>query len=88
MLANFVIHNAIGIKNMPVRQIESMYFCVSFLNKFATVFDGMGYIWVTGEVMNELLSHTMVKNKFVFDETFFHQNNEVLNYEDESQAML
>ena len=49
----------------------------------------MEYIWVTGEVMNGLvLSHTMVENKFVFDETFFHQNNEVLNYEDESQAIL
>ena len=71
---NFIIHEAVVKPGSPKRQIESMDFCITFLSDNGEHWVGHSRVWVTGDVMVILVSHTNVKIKFVFDETI-HQNH-------------
>ena len=71
--SNAIIHEASMIPGCPDGHIESMTFCVSFLGRDAMVRPGQARVWITGQGMNSLLSHTLKKKKFIFDETIEHK---------------
>jgi len=68
---NFIIHSAsLAMGGMP-GNIDDMIFCISFIGKFGIVTKGCQFtekIWVTGSVMNALLTHKFKKKKYVYVE--------------------
>ena len=72
--ANFVIHEASIVEGMPLDQFSGMIFRVSILGKDAEVLAGYCRIWISGSVMNRLITvNNKKKIKFVFDETITHR---------------
>jgi hypothetical protein len=72
--ANFVIHEASLVRGMPLDHFSGMIFCISILRKDAEVLEGYCRIWISGSVMNRLITlNNKKKIKFVFDETINHQ---------------
>ena len=69
--SNFIIHRAsLAMGGMP-GNIDDMIFCISFIGKFGIVTEGCQFtekIWVTGSVMNALLTHKFKKKKYVYVE--------------------
>ena len=66
---NFVIHEASEMPGFPVRQIENMIFLLAFLNKNGEQNQERTRIWISGNLMNDLIRHKLKKYKFVYDET-------------------
>ena len=62
--SNFIIHEACQLQN------DQLVYCVSFLNKQAQPSEKK---WISWNAMNTIITHTKVKIKFVFDETFIMQ---------------
>ena len=73
MLKNFIIHKAYHIEGTPINQIESMNFCVDFLGKDGEVLDCSKGMWISGGLMNSLITHNNVKKKYVYDATTVHK---------------
>jgi hypothetical protein len=72
--ANFVIHEVSLVQGMPLDQFSGMIFCISILRKDAEVLEGYCRVWISGSVMNRLITvNNKRKIKFVFDETINHQ---------------
>ena len=71
--ANFIIHEAAEVCGKICGQVESMNYCVTFLDKNANMMNEKTRMWVTGDVMIELITHTNKKIKWVFDETIIHK---------------
>ena len=65
---NFVLHSVYRGNNGPSNR-DNVYFCVTFLDKFANPVPEYNNVCVSEEVMNALLNTTRKKVKFVFDET-------------------
>ena len=53
--------------------MEGLNFCITFLDKFAKNVDSASKIWINGDVMTTLISHTNKKIKYVFDQTTVHK---------------
>ena len=66
---NFVIHEASEMPGFPARQIENMIFLVAFVNKNGEPNKERTRIWVSGNLMNDLICHKLKKYKFVSGET-------------------
>ncbi len=66
---NFVIHEAIRVEGVPENQVKSFNYKVSFLGKDAFPIQNQKEVWVTGGVMNSLITHQYKRLKFVYDET-------------------
>jgi hypothetical protein len=59
---------------MPLDQFSGMIFCISILGKDAEVLADYCRVWISGSVMNRLITvNNKKKIKFVFDETIHHQ---------------
>ena len=54
---------------MDTTTVENMNFCVSFLTATGETDSEMDRLWVSGNVMTGLLSHSNRKVKYVFDKT-------------------
>ena len=61
--SNFIIHKASMMDN-------KVYYNVSFLNEHAQSGEKN---WISWDAMNTLITHSMKKKKFVFDETILHE---------------
>ena len=48
-----------------------MFFCVTFLSEYAKPLNEK--VWVSGAAMNTMITHNLVKKKYVFDETIHHK---------------
>ncbi len=66
---NFIIHEAYQVNGLPVGQVESMHYCVTFLGKDAKPVQGHSHVWISGSAMNGIVSHKLKKKKYVYDET-------------------
>lgn len=68
---NFIIHRAsLTVCGVP-GNILDMIFCISFIGKLGTVTEGCQLtekIWVTGSVMNALITHKFKRKKYVYVE--------------------
>jgi hypothetical protein len=73
MSKNFIIHKAFHVKGMPNNQIESMNFCVDFLGKDGEVLVCSSGMWISGGLMNSLITHNNVKKKYIYDATTVHK---------------
>ena len=71
--AHVIIHEAAEVCGKIRGQVESMNYCLTFLNKHANTMKEKTRMWVTGDVMIELMTHTNKKIKWVFDETIIHK---------------
>ena len=71
--SNFIIHEACLVNGLPCNQMEGLNFCITFLDKFAKNVDSASKIWINGDVMTTLISHTNKKIKYVFDQTTVHK---------------
>ena len=72
--ANFVIHEASLVHGMPLDQFSGMIFCISILGKDAEVLAGYCRVWISGSVMNRLITvNNKKKIKFVYVETIFNK---------------
>ena len=65
---NFVLHSVYRGNDGPSNR-DNVYFCVTFLDKFANPVPEYNNVCVSEEVLNALLNTTRKKVKFVFDET-------------------
>ena len=72
---NLVVHASSRTGVTPVAQatesFQGQLFCVSFLGADAEPIPHHDHVWISGSAMNAALAHTLVKKKFVFDETIF-----------------
>ena len=66
---NFIIHETVQLPGLPWNQVESMNFKVSFLDRGALPMETWNNVWISGGVMNTIISPTMKKMKFIYDET-------------------
>ena len=66
---NFIIHETVQLPGLPWNQVESMNFKVSFLDRGALPMETWNNVWISGGVMNTLISPSMKKVKFIYDET-------------------
>ena len=71
--SNFIIHETCLVKGLPSNQIEGLSFCITFLDKFAKNVESASNIWINGDLMTTLISHTNKKIKYVFDQTTVHK---------------
>jgi hypothetical protein len=71
--SNFIVHEATEVEGKIGGQIESMSYCITFLDRSANPIIGRTRIWVTGDVMTGLINHPNKKIKWVFDETIIHK---------------
>ncbi len=70
---NFIIHKCHELNdNSSNETVEGRGYCNSFLASDGSV-DAYGRIFISGSVMNELVRHSKVKKKIVYDETVFFQ---------------
>ena len=69
--ANFIIHSA-SLVSGGTPAIFGMCFCVTFLSEYAKPLNEK--IWVSGAAMNTMITHNLVKKKYVFDETIHHKD--------------
>ena len=69
--ANFIIHSA-SLVSGGTPDIFGMCFCVTFLSEYAKPLNEK--IWVSGAAMNTMITHNLVKKKYVFDETIHHKD--------------
>ena len=53
-------------------QVKSMNYCLIFLGKNVNMIKQNTRMWVTENIMMELMTHTNKKMKWVFDETITH----------------
>ena len=67
--ANFIIHEAVENFGFPTNQIESFNYKVTFLGKDAMPLLHQAKVWVSGGVMNTIITPQFKKIKFVYDET-------------------
>ena len=65
---NFVIHKASEIDGFPDHQVESMTFLITFLKKNGEPNKERTRLWISGNLMNDLIRHKLKKYKFVCDE--------------------
>ena len=68
-----VIYEAAEVCGKIAGQVESMNYCLTFLGKHANMIEQKTRMWVTGDVMIELMTHTNIQIKWVFDETIIHK---------------
>ena len=69
-----MIHEASHVKGMPHEPFTGMLFCISILGKDAKVLTGCCRVWISGSVMNWLITVNNKKTtKFVFGETIHHK---------------
>ena len=69
--ANFIIHSA-SLVSGGTPDIFGMCFCVTFLSEYAKPLNEK--VWVSGAAMNTMITHNLVKKKYVFDETIHHKD--------------
>ena len=69
--SNFIIHKASLVEGGAPGCMDSMIFCISFIGKLGRVIDGSATkeVWITGGLMNSLITHKIQKKKYVYDET-------------------
>jgi len=72
--ANFIIHEACIVDGKLTNQIEGLNYCIIFLDKFAREVDNATRIWIDGDTMHTLVTHTFVRVKFVFEQTITHKD--------------
>ena len=70
---NFIIRKAFHVKGKPTNQIESMNFCIDFLGKDGDIMDCSKDMWISGGLMNSIITHNNVKKKYVYDATTVHR---------------
>ena len=75
--ANFIIHSASLVEG-GTPDIFGMCFCVTFLSEYARILGDK--VWVSGNAMNDMITHTLKKNKYVFDETTHHKDGWVSRF--------
>ena len=75
---NFVIHEASEMPGFPVHQIENMIVLVTFLNKNGEPNQERTRIWVSGNLMNDLICHKLKKYKFVYPSKHLNQRNALI----------
>ena len=67
---NVVIHEAVLVVGQPKHRVETMNYCVTFLDKKdAEPMLLYHKIWISGKAMNGVISHKLMKTKFVYDGT-------------------
>ena len=71
---NFVIHKAPAMDGFSVCHVENMTFLATFLEKNGKPNKKRTSIWVSGNLMNDLICHKLKKYKFVYDETLIGEN--------------
>ena len=67
--ANFIIHETVYIPGLPLNQVDSLNFKVFFPDRDALPMQTCNNMWISGGVMNTLISPNMKKVKFIYDET-------------------
>ena len=72
---NFVIHEASKVEGFPFHEVENMKFLVTFLKKNGEPNETRTRIWVSGNLMNDLIRHKLKKYKFIYDETVVERKN-------------
>ena len=68
---NFIIHEMEQLPGLPVNDVDSLNFKVSFLQRDAVPNTTWNNVWISGAVMNSLISPNMNKKKFIYDGTIF-----------------
>jgi len=66
---NLIIHEAKQSTSGTVTAIEQIDFCVSLVGKNGLVIEHSKRIWVTGKVVNGMITHTLKTRKYVYDQT-------------------
>ena len=75
------------VGGMPAHEVESMNYCVTFLDKRAQPLAYHSHDWISGKAMNDIITHQNKKKKFVFDETVIFKLGWVLGGDGSNQAV-
>ena len=71
---HFIICVTSLVSGLPPNNIESMLFCISFLeNGKPSVDEHQQRVWILGHIMASLVRYANKTIKFVFDETIVHK---------------
>ncbi|KAL7544230.1 hypothetical protein ACHAWF_016691 [Thalassiosira exigua] len=75
--SNIVVNGAAYPGKGPRMTLDGMYFNVSFLGGDGEVHPDWSSCWITGAVMNQIITHTQKKYKYVYDATVLVPNSTV-----------
>ena len=73
-----IIHEMMLVGGMPTHEVESMSYCVTFLDKYAQPLLNHSHDWISGKAMNDIITHQNKKKKFIFDDTVIFKQGWIL----------